>query len=97
MQAFFRMHNVKRLPTGPRTPWPNRAEMGVRVFKKFLLALGHTASKESGPDHSGTDHSCPVDAQSGDSEKYTGNLKWQDAYGVGHGTQTKRSPGTQQP
>ena len=35
MQAFNRMHNVKRLPTGPRTPWPNRSEMGVRLFKNF--------------------------------------------------------------
>ena len=45
MQAFYRMHNVKRLPTGPHTPWPNRAEMGVRLFKKFLSALVDTASK----------------------------------------------------
>ena len=29
MQALYRMHNVKRIPTGPLTPWPNRAEMGV--------------------------------------------------------------------
>ena len=50
MQAFYRMHNVKRLPTRPHTPWPNRAEMGVRLFKKFLLALVDTAFKESGPD-----------------------------------------------
>ena len=45
MQAFYRMHNVKRLPTGPHTPWPNRAEMGVRLFQKFLSALVATASK----------------------------------------------------
>ena len=46
MQAFYRMHNVKRLPTGPHTPWPNhRAEMGVRLFKKSLSALVDTASK----------------------------------------------------
>ena len=45
IQAFYRMHNVKRLPTGPHTPWPNRAEMGVRLFKKFLSALVDTASK----------------------------------------------------
>ena len=25
MQAFYRMHNVKRLPKGPHTPWPNRS------------------------------------------------------------------------
>ena len=45
LQAFYRMHNVKRIPTRPHTPWPNRAEMGVRLFKKFLLALVDTASK----------------------------------------------------
>ena len=45
MQAFYRMHKVKRLPTGPHTPWPNRAEMGVRLFKKFLSALVDTASE----------------------------------------------------
>ena len=45
MQAFYRMHNVERLPTGPHTPWPNRAEMGVRLFKKFLSALVDTASE----------------------------------------------------
>ena len=45
MQAFYRMHNVKRISTGPRTPLPNRPEMGVRLFKNFLLALVDTASK----------------------------------------------------
>ena len=45
MQAFYRLHNAKRLQTGPHTPWPNRAEMGVRLFKKFLSALVDTASK----------------------------------------------------
>ena len=43
--AFDRMHNVKRLPTGPHTPWPNRAEMGVRLFKKFHSTLVDTASE----------------------------------------------------
>ena len=45
MQAFYRIPNVKRVPTGPHTPWPNRAEMGVRLLKKFPLALVDTASK----------------------------------------------------
>ena len=45
MQTFYRMHNVKRLPIGPHTPWPNRAEMGVRLFKEFLSAFVDTASK----------------------------------------------------
>ena len=42
---FYRMHNVKKLPTGQHTLWRNRAEMGVRLFKKFLSALVDTASK----------------------------------------------------
>ena len=36
---------VKRLPSGPHTPWPNRAEMVNRLFKKFFSALVDTASK----------------------------------------------------
>ena len=36
MQAFYRMHNIKRFPTGCRNYWPNRAEIGVRLFKKVL-------------------------------------------------------------
>ena len=45
MQAFYRMHTAKRLPTGPHTPWPNRAELGFRLFKNFLSVLMDTASK----------------------------------------------------
>ena len=47
MQAFCRMHSIKRFPTRPHTPWPNRAEMGVRLFNKFLTALVDAASKNS--------------------------------------------------
>ena len=47
MQAFHRMHNVKRLPAGRHTPWPNRAEMGVRLFKKFHVALVDTAPQKT--------------------------------------------------
>ena len=36
VQTFYRMHNVKRLPTGPHAPWPNRAEMRIRLFNNFL-------------------------------------------------------------
>ena len=69
MQAFYLMHNIQRFLLDPHTPWPNRAEMGVRLFKKFLSALLDTASKNLGPDYSGTDHSCPVDAKSSNGEK----------------------------
>ena len=77
LQAFYRMRNVKRLPTGPHSPWPNRAEMGVRLFKKFLLAHVDTDFQEPGPDHSWRRSLlAPVDAQGSDGEKYTGDLKW---------------------
>ena len=33
-QAYFRFHGIKECPCGPRTPWPNRAETAVRLFKK---------------------------------------------------------------
>ena len=35
MQVFCRMQRVKRLPTGPRTPWPNRAEMVFDCSRNF--------------------------------------------------------------
>ena len=76
MQAFNRMHNVKRIPTGPYTPWPNRAEMGCTTVQEISLGTPGHSFKESGPDNSGTDHSCPVDAQGGDSEKHSNNLEW---------------------
>ena len=40
MQAFYRMHNIKTLPT---------LRWGVRLFKKFLSALVDTASKNLDP------------------------------------------------
>ena len=79
MQTFYRMHNIKRFPTGPHTPWSNRAEMGVRLLRKFLSALVDTASMTFGQDNSVTDHTCAVDAQGSDGEKHTGNSDWQNA------------------
>ena len=36
-------------------------------------------------DYSVTDHTCPVDVESSDNEKYTSNSEWQNACGVSHG------------
>ena len=33
-QDFWAHHSIKTLPLGPRTPWPNRAETAVRLFKR---------------------------------------------------------------
>ena len=61
MQAFYRMHDVKSLPTRPHTLWPNRVEMSV------LFALVDTASKYFfGQDYSVTDHT---------GEKHIGNAE----------------------
>ena len=74
MQAFYRMHNVKRIPTEPHTPWPNRAEMGARPFMKSLsLGTRGYSLQKTGPDNSGKYHSCPDDAQSSNGEKCTGD------------------------
>jgi hypothetical protein len=40
--TFYQSHGIKPLPTGPRTPWPNRAETAVRLFKRqFNLLLNY--------------------------------------------------------
>ena len=57
-QAFCRMHHVKRIPTGLHTPWPNC----TTVQEMSLGTRGYRLQKP-GPDHSGTNHSCPVKTQ----------------------------------
>ena len=43
-EKFYKYHNIAQYPCGPRTPWPNRAETAVRLFKKiwalFVKSLG---------------------------------------------------------
>ena len=34
--SFYRHHGIRPLPTGPGTPWPNRAEAAVRLLKLYL-------------------------------------------------------------
>ena len=31
---FYKANDIKPIPTGPFTPWPNRAEASIRLFKK---------------------------------------------------------------
>ena len=52
----------RHFPTRPHAPWPNRAEMGVRLFKKFSSGIRGYGLEKSGPDHSGTSYSCALDA-----------------------------------
>ena len=43
-EKFYKYTNIAQCPNGPRTPWPNRAETAVRLFKKmwvlFVKSLG---------------------------------------------------------
>ena len=39
VQSLFHSLNIKHFSTGPYTPWPNRAEAAVRVFKETLHDL----------------------------------------------------------
>jgi len=50
-QDFYRLHSVKPLPTGPATPWPNRAEAAVRLFKQFFQSLVHEVLKNPNLKH----------------------------------------------
>ena len=38
-KTFYKSHGIKELPTGPRTPWPNRAETANRLFKRQFMLM----------------------------------------------------------
>ena len=42
--TFWKTHGVKTMPTGRATPWPNRAETAVRLFKRQYEKLLTDAS-----------------------------------------------------
>ena len=37
--TFYPYHNIKLIPLGPQTPWPNRVEAGVRWVKNRTQIL----------------------------------------------------------
>ena len=37
--TFYAYYGIQYLATGPRTPWPNRAESAVRLFKQQLRVM----------------------------------------------------------
>ena len=53
-QAFFtdpfmdlyRFHGISPYPCGPRTPWPNRAEIAVRLFKRAWVHMAKALTEE---------------------------------------------------
>ena len=62
MQAFHRIINVERRPTGPHTPWPNRAQMGVSIVREVSLCTCGCRLEKSGQDYSISNHTSRVDA-----------------------------------
>ena len=38
-KVFYQSQGIKQMPTGPRTPWPNRAETANRLFKRQFLLM----------------------------------------------------------
>ena len=45
-QKWYQTENIKQLPTGAKTPWPNRAETAVRLFKKQYILLSGYAKED---------------------------------------------------
>ena len=42
---YYKFHGIKGLQCGPRTPWPNRAETAVRLFKKQWALMATSFDK----------------------------------------------------
>ena len=43
---FYRFHGISPYPCGPRTPWPNRAETAVRLFKRAWVHMAKALTDE---------------------------------------------------
>ena len=67
--------------------------MGVRLFKRNLLALVDTASENLDQSTLEQITRAQLMRKAATERHTTSDLKWQDAQGIGHGTQTKGSPG----
>lgn len=39
MESLYNRYNIKPIALGPGTPWPNRAEAAVRMFKKQVSLM----------------------------------------------------------
>ena len=43
---FYKFHGIAPYPCGPRTPWPNRAETAVRLFKRAWVYMAKSLEDE---------------------------------------------------
>ena len=44
--AYYKFHGITPYPCGPRTPWPNRAETAVRLFKRTWSIMAKALADE---------------------------------------------------
>ena len=44
--AYYKFHGITPYPCGPCTPWPNRAETAVRLFKRTWSIMGKALADE---------------------------------------------------
>ena len=44
--SYYKFHSITPYPCGPRTPWPNRAETAVRLFKRTWSTMAKALADE---------------------------------------------------
>ena len=44
--SYYKFHGITPYPCGPRTPWPNRAETAVRLFKRTWSIMAKALAEE---------------------------------------------------
>ena len=44
--SYYKFHGITPYPCGPRTPWPNRAETAVRLFKRTWSIMAKALADE---------------------------------------------------
>ena len=44
--SYYKFHGITPYPCGPRTPWPNRAETAVRLFKRTWAIMAKALADE---------------------------------------------------
>ena len=45
-RSYYKFHGITPYPCGPRTPWPNRAETAVRLFKRTWSIMAKALADE---------------------------------------------------
>ena len=46
MESFYNRMNIRPISLGPGTPWPNRAEAAIRMYKKQVTLMLKTVAED---------------------------------------------------